>query len=167
MKEKLVLKEVCFKLVLFALFILGYVLAIPYPRKSREFPQLLAISGTLVVLLSLVIDFTRRRIVKGELEDVADGKLRVIDQETKRLRKKRFYQAWGILLGAALIGFLGGFLFTIFFLFLGFTLVFGKRENLLRNALITVGLTILIYFTFQWIMEVPLLESFLWKKLLK
>jgi hypothetical protein len=59
------------------------------------------------------------------------------------------------------MGFLGGFLFSTFFLFMGFAIFFGGKKNLIKNVVISVLMTILIYLSFQWIMGVPLLTGIL------
>lgn len=162
MKEKFKLTEVWFKIVLLFVFSGFYILAIPYPAKSKEFPQLLAIISLIMTVISLIMDFSREETVAGEITDVDDTELKVLDAETKRARKKRFYQAWAIILVSTGIGFLGGFLFSTFFYFAGFALVFGTREKLLKNMIIAVAMTIVVYVSFQRIMGVPLLEGILW-----
>jgi uncharacterized MAPEG superfamily protein len=60
------------------------------------------------------------------------------------------------------MGFSGGFLFTTFFLLMGFALFFGERGNLFKNTVVAIAMTIVIFFIFQWIFEIPLLKSFIW-----
>lgn len=156
--------EVWFKLVLLILFSLLYLLAIPYPEKSKQFPQLLAIVSLIFIVISLFMDFTRKQAGAGVITDVDDTGLKVLDKETRKAKKKRFYQAWGIILVSTAIGFLGGFLFSTFFLFVGFALFFGKRTKkmIVKNFIIAIGMTIVIYFIFEWIMHVPLLAGIFW-----
>ncbi|MFH1123657.1 MAG: tripartite tricarboxylate transporter TctB family protein, partial [Pseudomonadota bacterium] len=96
-----------------------------------------------------------------EITDAGDTELKVTDETVKRSRKKRFYQAWGIILVSTAIGFLGGFLFSTFSLFMGFALIFGKRtrRNRLKNLVTAAAMTALIYLIFEWMMGVPLLEG--------
>ena len=162
MKEKLKLTEVWFKLVLFVLFGLFFLLAIPYPEKSKEFPQLIALLSLIMTGISLIIDFTRKGKVAEGIADVDDTELKVLDAPTQKTKRKRFYKAWGIILVSTAIGFFGGFLFTTFFIFVGFALFFGRREKLFKNMLIAVLMTMIIYLSFQWIMGVPLLQGFIW-----
>jgi hypothetical protein len=162
MKEKLKLTEVWFKLVLFVFFILLYLLAIPYPEKSKQFPQLIAIFSLIMIVISLIIDFTRKGKVAEGIADVDDTELKVFDDPTKKIKRKRFYRAWGIILVSTAIGFLGGFLFTTFFLSMGFPLLFGKRRNLFKNTVVAIAMTIMIFFIFQWIFQIPLLEGLMW-----
>jgi len=161
-KEKLKMTEVWFKLVLFVFFILLYLLAIPYPERSKEFPQILALLSIIMIVISLIIDFTRKGKVAEGIADVDDTELKVLDAITQKTRRKRFYKAWAIILVSTAIGFLGGFVFTTFFLLMGFPLFFGERENLFKNTVVAIAMTIIIFFIFQWIFEIPLLKSFTW-----
>jgi hypothetical protein len=163
MKEKLKLVDVQIKLALIVIFVWFFVAAMPYPPKSRQFPQLLAAVSLIFVIVSLTFDFTKKEIMYGELTDVDEAEVKVLDEETKRLRKQRFYKAWGIIIVSSAVGFLGGFLFSTFFYFLGFTIFFGEKKNLIKNICISVGMTALIYVSFETIMGVPLLEGVLWK----
>ena len=162
MKEKLKLTEVWFKLVLFVFFILFFLLSIPYPEKSKQFPQLIAIFSLIMTVISLMIDFTRKGKVAEGIGDVDDTELKVLDATTQKTKRKRFYKAWGIILVSTAIGFLGGFLFTTFFLLMGFPLLFGEKRNLFKNAIVGMAMTVIIFFIFQWIFEIPLLKSFIW-----
>lgn len=112
MKEKLKLAEVWFKLVLFVFFILLYLLAIPYPEKSKQFPQLIAIFSLIMIVISLIMDFTRKGKVAEGIGDVDDTELKVLDNTTQKTKRESFYKAWGIIIVTTAIGFLGGFLFT-------------------------------------------------------
>ena len=118
MKEKFKLTEVWFKIVLLFVFSGLYILAIPYPAKSKEFPQLLAVISLIMTVISLIMDFSSKDTVAGEITDVDDTELKVLDAATKQARKKRFYQAWAIILVSTGVGFLGGFLFSTFFYFI-------------------------------------------------
>ena len=59
--------DVRFKLVLMFFFGLFYVLAIPYPQKSRQFPQLIALFSLLAVVISLISDFVRKAAAAEEI----------------------------------------------------------------------------------------------------
>ena len=162
MKEKFKSTDVRFKIVLLFVFSGFYILAIPYPEKSKEFPQLLAVISLIMTVVSLIVDFSGKETVVGEITDVDDTELKVLDDETKKARRKRFKQAWAIILVSTGIGFLGGFLFSTFFYFTGFALIFGTRQKLLKNMIIAVIMTAIVYVTFQYLMGVPLLEGILW-----
>jgi hypothetical protein len=162
MKEKLKLIEVWFKLVLFVFFGLFFLLAMPYPEKSKQFPQLIAIFSLIMIVISLMIDFTRKDKVAKGIGDVDDTELKVLDDATQKTKRGRFYKAWAIMLVSTAIGFLGGFLFTTFFLLIGFALLFGERRNLMKNTVVAIMMTALIFFIFEWIFEIPLLQSFIW-----
>ncbi|MGB5079704.1 MAG: tripartite tricarboxylate transporter TctB family protein, partial [Burkholderiales bacterium] len=77
-------------------------------------------------------------------------------------RRRRFYQAWAIILVATGIGFLGGFLFSTVLLLVGFGIAFGRRENRGKNVIVAVVLAGGVYFVFGRIMAVPLLDGVLW-----
>lgn len=162
MKKKLLLTEIWFKLVLLILFGLLYWTAIFYPEKSKKFPQLIAMFSLIMIMISLIMDFTQKDKMAEGIADVDDTELKVVDDSSKKSKRKRFFKAWGIILISTAIGLLGGFLFTTFFLFIGFALLFGEKKNLLKNTLIAVFLTVIIYFAFQWTMGVPLLRGILW-----
>lgn len=161
MKEKLQKTEVWFKLFLFAFFGFLYWLATPYPEKSRQFPQLIALVSLIMIVLSLIMDFTRGT-AKEEIADVEDTEMKLGDSTLKKERKKRFTRAWGVILVSTAVGFLGGFLFSTFLFFLGFALFFAKREMFWKNTAIASGITVVVYFLFERIMGVPLLAGVLW-----
>ena len=162
MKEKLKLVDVQIKLALIIVFGAFFILSLPYSEKSRAFPQLIAVVSMMIVIVSLTFDFTAKELPVGELTDVDEAEVKVLDEETKRARKQRFYKAWGIIIVSSAVGFLGGFLFSTFFYFIGFTIFFGERKNLVKNVLIAVVMTAVIYGSFEMIMGVPLLEGILW-----
>lgn len=160
MKEKFRLTEVWCKIALLVLFSAFYVAAIPFPEKSRQFPQLIAAVGLILTVMALLLDFTRTKAVQGEISDVDDTELKVLDAETKRSRRKRYYQAWAIVLVSTGVGFLGGFLFSALCLMGGFAVL--SREKLLRSTIVAVATTIVVYFVFGTIMGVPMLSGILW-----
>jgi len=162
MKEKLKLTEVWFKIVLLFVFSGFYILAIPYPQESGQFPQLLAAISLILTLAALAADFLRAQVTAGEIGDVDDTELKVVDTATRNVRRRRFYQAWAILLVSTGVGYLGGFLFSTVLLFGGFGLAFGRRENLVKNVIVAVAMTVVVYFIFGRIMAVPLLNGVLW-----
>ena len=162
MKEKLKLTEVWFKIVLLFVFSGFFVLAIPYPQESRQFPQLLAAISLALTVIALAMDFLRAQVIAGEIGYVDDTELKVVDTATRTARRKRFYQAWAILFVSTATGFVGGFLFSTVLLFGGFGLASGRRENWVKNAIIAVTMTVVVYFIFGRIMAVPLLNDAIW-----
>lgn len=162
MKEKLKSTEVWFKIFLLFVFSGFFILAIPYPQESKEFPQLLAAISVVLTVIALAMDFLRAQVIAGEIDGVDDTELKVLDAPTKRARRRRFYQAWAILLVATGAGFLGGFLFSAIVLFAGFGIVSERRGNLGRNMIVAVAMTALVYVVFGRIMAVPLLNGILW-----
>jgi hypothetical protein len=162
LKERLKFTEVWFKLALLLVFGLLFILAIPYPEKSKQFPQLLAAVSLILIVISLLKDFIRKGKVAEGIADVDDTELKVPDPEARIAKRRRLYRAWEIILVSTALGFLGGFLFTSFFLFIGFAFFFGERKNLLKNILIAVFMTVIIFLSFQMVMGVPLLSGLLW-----
>lgn len=162
MKEKLKLTDVQIKLTLIFIFCFFFFYAMSFPEKSRQFPQLIAAVSIILVIISLIFDFTKKEMAAGEITDIDDTEVKVLDEKTKRVRKQRFYKAWGIIIFSSAVGFLGGFLFSTFLLFAGFSIFFGKRENLVKNIITAVGITAVIFFIFDRIMSVPLLTGILW-----
>jgi hypothetical protein len=154
--------DVRFKLVLMVFFGLFYALAIPYPQKSRQFPQLIALFSLVTVVISLISDFARKAAATGEIAQVDDTELTRIDEQSRKEKKGRFYRAWVIILASTVAGLLGGFAFTTFFLFAGFALVFGDSKDLFKNAVMTVAITVCIYLAFHWLMGVPLFSGIFW-----
>ncbi len=154
--------DVRIKLVLLAFFGLFYLLAIPYPEKSRQFPQLIALFSLVVIVLSLIMDFRRKAAVSAQISQVDDTELTGTDEQGKTEKRKRFYRAWAIILVSSGAGFLGGFLFTAFFLCAGFALIFGRREKAFKNMTAAVVMTVCIYLIFERLMGVPLLSGILW-----
>jgi hypothetical protein len=163
MKEKLKNTEIWFKLALFALIAYLCFVAFSYPKQSKQYPLLIAISTLIILVISLVMDFAGKgKAIVTEIASTDAMELKMVDETVRKLRRKRFYQAWAIILVSTGVGFLGGFLFSTFSMFFGFALVFGKKQNLLKNTMIAVGVTVLTYLIFDWLMLVPLLEGILW-----
>lgn len=151
--------DVKFKIILLGLFIFLYMIAGTYPEKSKKFPQLIAFCTIIILILSLIIDFTRREKVQEEIIDVGDTELTKPDETLKKARKNRFYKAWIIILISTAIGFWGGFLITTFLLLIGFPILFGGRKNLPKNIAVAIIITVIIFFTFQWIFGISLLKG--------
>jgi len=107
MKEKLKLTEVWFKLVLLVFSGLFFLFAIPFPEKSKQFPQLIAVFSFIMIVISLIIDFSRKGRVAEGIAAVDDVELKVLDAPIQKTKRKRFYKAWGIILVSTAIGFLG------------------------------------------------------------
>lgn len=162
MKEKFRLTEVWCKIALLFLFSAAYVLALPFPEKSRQFPQLIALVSLGLTVIALVLDFTRRNAVQAEISDVDNTELTVLDGASKRERRARYYRAWAIVIVSTGVGILGGFFFSALFLIGGFSVLFGKRQNIKRNALAGAGIVVGVYVVFGKLMGVPLLSGLLW-----
>ncbi len=162
MRKQLKATDVQIKLALIFVFGFFYLYAMPYAEKSRQFPQLIALVSLILVIISLILDFTKKEFVAGEIGDIDDTEVKVLADERKTAKKQRFYKAWGIIIFSTAVGFLGGFLFSSILLFLGFSIFFGKRENLVRNIITGMGITAVVYFIFGKVMMVPLLAGILW-----
>lgn len=162
MKEKFGLTEVWCKIGLLAVFSAFYFLALPFPEKARQFPQLIAVVSLALTIVALIVDFSRKGAVAVEIASVDDTELEVPDGTTRRLRRRRFYRAWAIIALSTVAGMLGGFFFSALGLIGGFSVLFGSRQHLKRNALAGVAILIGVYLVFGRLMGVPLLSGLLW-----
>lgn len=162
MKETLKRTDVQIKLVLVVFFSLLYLLAVPYHQKAKQFPQLIAVSTLVILLVSLVKDFIQKKAKATIIGGVDDTELTTGEDSGMSEKRKRFFRAWGIILGSTALGFIGGFVFTTLFLFAGFAFLFGPRKDLVKNGAIALGLTVLVYFVFDWLMGVPMLAGLFW-----
>lgn len=162
MLGKFKLTEVWFKIALLFVFGAFYVAALPFPEQSRRFPQLLALASLVITAIAVAMDFTRRHAVSAEIPGVDDTEQRVLDADARRARRKRYYQAWAIILFSTIIGFLGGFLFSAVCLFGGFALYSGSRARVARNLVAGAAMTIVVYLVFGVMMGVPLFNGVLW-----
>lgn len=160
MKETLRRLDVWCKIVLLLLFVLLYGMARSYPVESRQFPQLIAVFTLVILVVSLIRDFSGKTVFTNESAEASDAGFQATDQKKSRKeRRKRFYLAWGMILISTAIGFWGGFLITTFLLFMGFAMFFGEKKHLLRNSLTSITVTVVIYFVFEWFMKIPLLGN--------
>ncbi len=161
MKEKFRLTEVWCKIALLFVFSGFYLGARSFPADARQFPQLMAVISLLFTIIALAIDFGDKNEVHGEISDVDDTELKVLDEDTKRFRRKRYYLAWAIILISTGVGFAFGFLFCALCLLLGFALVFGSREKRVFNLVVAVVTTVVVYLVFGMLMKVPLVGGLL------
>lgn len=164
MKEKLRSTEIWCKIALVFIFAGFWVLAAPFPEKARHFPRLMAGFSLAMTVVSLLIDLCRRDYKATVIGDVDDTELKTVDDATRRERRGRFYRAWAITLVSVGVGFLGGFLLTCFLLFAGFAVVFGKRESLAKNLAVAAVVTAVVWYGFDRVMQVPLLDGLLWSR---
>lgn len=173
----------------FKLCILGFILFLvwtsrSYPVKSRLFPQLLGSVTIILLLVSLVQDLIGTRGAAREKEkeapeappaSVREEKLRLVKELEekgegdagyelleKSLRRKRLAQSVIIILISLGIGYLGGFLLTVPFYFIVFGLLHGQKKHALRYVIIAIGITVVIYLFFTYLMGVPLLRGVWW-----
>jgi hypothetical protein len=162
MRERLRLTEVWFKIALLFLFSAFYLLALPFPEKSRQFPQLIALVSLALTLIALVQDFSRKSAAPTQIADVDSPETQVLDGATQRAQRKRYYTAWAVVVVSVGAGILGGFLFSALFLIGGFSLLLGSREKLKRNTLAGLAIMAGVYIVFGKLMGVPLLSGLLW-----
>ncbi len=152
--------EASCKIVLAVIFILLYFIARSYPSESRQFPQLIAAFTLVILVISLIRDFTGKSGVSTGAAETSDAGFQTSEQgKEPKEKKRRLYITWIMILVSTALGFWGGFLITTFLLFMGFALFLGEKKHLLRNSLSAIAVTALIYFVFEWIMRVPLLGN--------
>jgi hypothetical protein len=158
MKEKLKRMDVIVSVGLFAFFAFCCVQALSFPGKSGQFPLMIGCSVLVINAVFLVITFAAK---KGEeIKEIDDTELTAFqDKKTRKARMKRLGRALAIILVSMLVGYILGFVFAALFLFSGFGAFFGSRENLRKNMVIAVALTIVTYCLFDWVMGVPLLRG--------
>ena len=151
--------ETCFKIVLFFFFGTGYLGAMHYSQKARQFPQLIALITLILLALSFLGDLYRWL---RERESLLTGG-RIPATEENGIRRLRFYKAWLIIIVAMGVGMLGGFFFSTLFLLAGFPLLLGdgKGRRLVWDLSLAVIVTACIYLIFQYVMGVPLLTGLL------
>ena len=159
MKEKFKNLEICFKLFLLFFFAILYLMAIPYPKESKQLPHLIAQFTLVILAISLLFDFFRKKKAPEERLEVGDADLDASPGKEALAKKKRFYQTWAIILVATAVGYWIGFLFSSFILFMGFAYILGPKRNLFRNTFIAILVTVVIYVLFGQIMGVPLVEK--------
>ena len=162
MRERLRSTETWCKIGLLFLFGACYVLALPFPEKSRQFPQLIALVSLGLTVIALVLDFTRKGALQAQFPGVDDAEVQVLDGPTRRAGRKRYYRAWAIVVVSTGVGILGGFLFSALFLVGGFSVLFGRRQDVKRNTLAGLAILAGVYILFGKLMGVPLLSGLLW-----
>ena len=162
MRERLRSTETWCKIGLLFLFGACYVLALPFPEKSRQIPQLLALVSLGLTVIALVLDFTRKGALQAQFPGVDDAEVQVLDGPTRRAGRKRYYRAWAIVVVSTGVGILGGFLFSALFLVGGFSVLFGRRQDVKRNTLAGLAILAGVYILFGKLMGVPLLSGLLW-----
>lgn len=151
--------DIGLKVFFLLLFGSAYFLAIPYPEKARQFPQLIISCCLAFSAASLLLDifarFRRRSAKAKNASGTTVNRGRVIGA--------RFWKSWLIIIFSTLAGLFGGFLFTALFLLVGFPLVFEgrKRRILVKDLALAVVLTICVYLVFDKLMGVPLLSGLL------
>jgi hypothetical protein len=185
MTKRLRLTETIFKLGLMGFFVMLLFMSRDYPEKSKLFPQILGVITIMFVILSFIQDILKARRPEEKVElkepepapvlsDAREETLRRLkeveeqaeDAGYKELesgeKKKRVTQGIIIILISLLIGYLGGFLLIVPFYFISFGILHGDRKKAWKYVLIGVAVTVVTYFSFTWLMGVPLLRGELW-----
>ncbi len=183
MTKRLRLTETIFKICLAGFFLMLLWMGRGYPEKSRLFPQILGGISILFVILSFLQDFIKPRQEEKTIEvkepepplsDVREETLRRLKEveahaedagyeelETS-VKRKRVTQGIIIILISLGIGYLGGFLLIVPFYFISFGMLFGDKKKALKYVIIAAAVTVVTYFSFTWLMGVPLLRGELW-----
>lgn len=175
--------EGIFKLGLLLFFMMLMWMGRGYPEKSRMFPEILGGITVLFIIISFIQDFLKP---KGEekkaeakepeppISDVREETLRRLkevedqaeDAGYKELeaseKRKRLTQGIIIILISLVIGYLGGFLLIVPFYFICFGILHGDKKKAFQYVLIGLGVTVVTYFSFTWLMGVPLLRGVFW-----
>jgi hypothetical protein len=156
----------------------------PYPEKSRLYPELLCGVAVILIVASFVQDFIKpkgetkkeeRKKLESPPSDIREEKLRWVKEleQTSEgdagyelleegLRKRRLRQSILIILLSLVIGYLGGFLFTVPFYFIAFGILHGQKKGILKYIIIAFGITLITYLFFTSLMGVPMLRGLWW-----
>lgn len=176
-----------FKFGLLAFFLLLMWTGRTYPEESRSYPELLFGVTVIFIIVSFIQDYIKSIKSKGEKKreevkkpepppsDIREEKSRWIKEIEEKsegeagyellekgLRKKRLWQSILIILVSLVIGYLGGFLLTVPFYFVGFGILHGQRKQTLKYIIIALGFTLVVYLFFTSLMGVPLLRGIFW-----
>jgi Tripartite tricarboxylate transporter TctB family len=181
MKKRVKKTEAIFKLCLMVFFLMLMWMSRSYPDKSRLFPQILGAVTVLFIIISFIQDFLGPKEEEKMMEakepppsDVREETLRRLreveahaedagyEELEASLKKKRLTQGVVIILISLVIGYLGGFLLIVPFYFICFGILHGDRKKAFRYVAIAVSVTVVTYFSFTWLMGIPLLRGVLW-----
>ena len=140
--------------VLVAFAILGFV-AEGYAPEAATFPKFVLRLGMGVVAFWMVIYFGFPRAMQLiEAEEERDE-----EEGEAHADRGRFYRVWCCIAMAVLTGYLFGFLFLVPAAFLGYGLLLGERGRIRSLVLFAALATGAIYFTFDYVLNVPLLKG--------
>jgi hypothetical protein len=140
--------------VLVAFIILNFI-ADGYAEGARKFPKFVLGVGIIVIVLWMAIYFIFPKAMHFiETQEEADEG----DVESPR----RFYLACLCVVLSVLAGCLLGFLFLVPIAFLSYGFLLGSRKKLAALIVVTVITTVLFYFGFDYLLNIPLLKGVLW-----
>jgi hypothetical protein len=184
MIRRLANTESIFKLFLLSFFLLLIWTGRHYPEKSRLFPELICRATIILIIISFIQDFirTKRARMKEEPKETESSYSDIVDEKMKWLKeveekseqdagfelleesvqKKRLRQSILIVLVSLGIGYLGGFLLTVPFYFISFGILHGQRKQAIKYIIIALAFTLVVYASFTWLMQVPLLRGIWW-----
>ena len=141
--------ETLIQFLLFGLFAILLWESRSYPLKSRLYPQFIALTTMTLILVSLVQDF--RGMVKNRKLDVV-----------KPIFHRRFFQITFVIVLATFVGFLGGFILSVFCYYIVYALFQENKSQLFKHLAIGFILTVIFYFSFTLFIRVPLFRGWLW-----
>ena len=117
-----------------------------YPFESKFYPRIISVIALILLLVSLTRHFRKKEAGKVKGPEYI-------------LHRRRFLQIILTIVLATLLGFLGGFLFSILCYYVGYAFFQRERIKLIRTLAIGVTLTFLFYLSFGWFMNVPLFRG--------
>ena len=141
--------DVCFQLLLFALFIILLWKSASYPLESRLYPQIIGMITSALLIATLARSFR-----KGNAQEKST------DPEVS-LRRKRFLETTLIVILATGLGFIGGFILGVLCYYIAYAFLREEKGKRVHTLSIGMGLTVLFYIVFGWFMNVPLLRGWL------
>jgi hypothetical protein len=136
-------------------FIIFNFIANGYEEGARKFPKFVLSIGMIVIVFWMVIYFifpqAMHFIETQEENDEGDVG-----------SPRRFYLACLCVVFSVLVGCLLGFLFLVPIAFLSYGFLLGSRKKLATLIVVTVITTVLFYFGFDYLLNIPLLKGVLW-----
>ena len=133
-------------------FIIFYLIASGFSEGAKRFPKFVLGIGMAVIIFWMVIYFIFPRVLQfiEAQEDMEEG-----DQGDAR----RFYEACLCVILSVLAGYLLGFLFIVPAAFLSYGFMLGDRQKMATLIIVTVITTVLFYFGFDYLLNIPMLKG--------
>jgi len=137
-----------FQIVLLGVFSLLIWVSRSYPFESHIYPLGLCVITSILLLISLVRHFREKsEEKKSDPEEVH--------------RPRKLFQVLLVIVIATAIGLLGGFLFGVLGYYVVYAILQENKSRLPKTLSIGVGLTLIYYILFGWLMSVPLFRGWL------